>query len=360
MAQDVLAKALASAGKDARFRADTFEALRRAESNSEEPNRFRTEVRWPIVSALLAEARYHTIALSNGLKYEIGTDSRIEQALLLSRDAAPDHVWEPQTTKLLVALAARPGDILVGGAYIGDQVVPMARVAAARGAKVHAFEPMGYSFSRLVRNVQLNEFTNVVMNRAGLWDTPGELHIAGEPALSETSDARGPAPAGADVVPAITADGYVKQHGIASVGLIMLDTEGGEEKALRGARTLLSLPAGQAPDLVFEVHRNNVDWSHGLTRTPILGYLIDLGYTVYALRDYHDNLATAGLPLEMIPASKVYLEGPPHGFNMYATKNEDSLAKHGIQLVENVSPKLFLDKNPALHAPATPRAKAPA
>lgn len=64
------------------------------------------------------------------------------EALLLSREAAPDHVWEPQTTKLLAALAARPGDILVGGAYIGDQVVPIARVAASRDGRVHAFEPM--------------------------------------------------------------------------------------------------------------------------------------------------------------------------------------------------------------------------
>ena len=74
--------------------------------------------------------------------------------------------------------------------------------------------------------------------------------------------------AGADVVPAITADDYVKEKGIARVGLMMLDTEGGEEKALRGARGILARP--DAPNLVFEIHRNFVDWTNGLTPTPVI------------------------------------------------------------------------------------------
>jgi FkbM family methyltransferase len=352
MAQDELIRAIAIAGRDQQFREATFDALRRAELSAKDTNAYRTEVRWPLISAMLAETRYHQVELSNGLKYEVGVDSRIEQALLLSREAAPDHVWEPQTTRLLVMLAATAGDVLVGGAYIGDQVVPIARAVAARSAtaKVHAFEPMAYSFGRLVRNVQLNGFTNVVVNRAGLWDKPGTLNLSGEPALSTTEEATGAAAAG-ESVPAIAADDYAREKGIESVGLIMLDTEGGEEKALRGARGLLARLPGKAPNLVFEVHRHNVDWSNGLTRTPILSYLADLGYTSFAVRDYHDNVATAGLPIEMIPADRVYLEGPPHGFNMFATKDAAAIAKFGIELVNDVSPKLILGKNPALHAP---------
>lgn len=360
MAQDELIRAIATAGRNQDFRAATFEALRRAEASVQDANAYRTDVRWPIIQAILSGARYHQVELSNGLKYEIGSDSRIEQALLLSRDAAPDHVWEPQTTRLLVMLAANPGDVLVGGAYIGDQVVPIARAVAARSAsaKVHAFEPMEYSFGRLVRNVQLNGFTNVVMNRAGLWDKPGTLNLTGEPALSTTEEATGSAAAG-ETIPAIAADDYAREKGIVSVGLIMLDTEGGEEKALRGARGLLSAAPGTAPNLVFEIHRHNVDWSNGLTRTPILSYLAELGYTSYAVRDFHDNIATAGLPIEMIPAERVYLEGPPHGFNMFATKDAGAIAKLGIALVNDVSPKLFLGKNPALHAPTAWKQGAP-
>jgi len=355
MAQEVLAKALASAGRDERFRTETFEALRRAELNADNPTQFRNEIRWPIISAMLAEARYHRVVLSDGLQYEIGFDSRIERALLLSREAAPNHVWEPQTTKLLVMLASVPGDILVGGAYIGDQIVPMAKVVESRSttAKVHGFEPMGYSFGRFVRNIQLNNFRNVVTNQAGLWDRPGELHIAGEPALSETSDATGPTPAGAEVVPGITADDYVRDHGIQRVGLIMLDTEGGEEKALRGASGILSRPFPEAPNIVFEIHRNFVDWTNGLQNTPLIEYLTGLGYTTYAVRDFHDNIDTTGLPIELIPIDSVYLGGPPHGFNMFATKDPTALQRFGLELVPEVSPKLFAEKekDPKIHSP---------
>lgn len=201
-----------------------------------------------------------------------------------------------------------------------------------------------------MRNVELNGLTNVVTNRAGLWDKAGSLHLSGEPALSTTAEASASTAAG-ETVPAIAADDYLARHGIPDIGLLMLDTEGGEEKALRGARRLLGRAAGRAPDLVFEVHRHHVDWSNGLERTPILSFLFDLGYRVYAVRDFHDNVATAGLPLEMIPADKMYLEGPPHGFNMYATKEPASLATLGVRLVENVSPKLLPGRDPALHTP---------
>jgi hypothetical protein len=48
---------------------------------------------------------------------------------------------------------------------------------------------------------------------------------------------------------------------------------------------------------------------------------------------------------------RVYLEGPPHGFNMLATKDRDLVGRLGLRIVENVSPKLLLDKDPALHHP---------
>lgn len=345
MAAD-LATALARAGKSGSFRKMVFEALRAAEAKDPHPAKYRAKVRVPLVEALLADARYHEIELAGGLRYEIGLDSRIERALLFSRDAAPDHVWEPQTTKLLVKLAQNVrGDVMVGGAYIGDQVVPLAKALAKRG-KVHAFEPMAWSYGRLLRHIELNKLPNVVPNHAGLWDNNGTIHISGEPALSTSAEA-----GAGETVPAFTADEYVAQKGIHTIGLIMLDTEGGEERALRGAAGLLARPAGDAPDLVFEIHRHHVDWSEGLPNTSVLKFLADFGYEAYAVRDYHDNVATAGMPIEVIPAAKVYLEGPPHGFNMFASKRPARVAGLGLVSVSDVSPKLFLDKDPALHAP---------
>jgi hypothetical protein len=56
-------------------------------------------------------------------------------------------------------------------------------------------------------------------------------------------------------------------------------------------------------------------------------------------------------PIEIIPVDRVYLEGPPHGFNVLATTDSDLINRYGLRIVEDVSPKLLLHKDPALHHP---------
>jgi hypothetical protein len=58
-----------------------------------------------------------------------------------------------------------------------------------------------------------------------------------------------------------------------------------------------------------------------------------------------------GRSIELIPADKVYLEGPPHGFNMLAVPPGGLLDTPLFRVVENVSPKLLRHKSPALHHP---------
>jgi hypothetical protein len=95
---DLIAPALATAGTDERFRNSIFDALRQAEIDSDNPAQFREQIRWPLILALLSEAKTHRVVLQNGLVFEVSPDSRIEKALLLSTDAHPDHVWERETS----------------------------------------------------------------------------------------------------------------------------------------------------------------------------------------------------------------------------------------------------------------------
>jgi FkbM family methyltransferase len=346
--------ALATAGQDQQLRDAVLAALRTTEARVADPSVFRTQVRWPLIQALLSKVQVQNVTLQNGLIFEVSLASRIEQALLLSADAHPDHVWEPQTTKLLTALAAEATHVIVGGAYIGDQVLPIAQAMSHRESPgiVHAFEPMQYAHSRLQRNMQLNGLSNVIVHRLGLWDrSHASLTMTGTPALgtasqgTESPDGRG------EEVESLALDDYVQLRALPSVQLIMLDTEGGEEKALRGATQLLSQPGLAAPHLIFEIHRNYVDWSNGLPETSIIKFITAKGYVVFAIRDFHDNYSMAGRPIEIIPADCVYLQGPPHGFNLLATKDLGLIRRLGLSVVEHVSPKLLLDKDPALHHP---------
>jgi FkbM family methyltransferase len=323
---------------------ELFGALRLAEQHAPDPRDYRERIRWPLIRSVLALTKTRRVRLSTGLVFEVGADSQIERELFLSAEERPDHVWEPQTTKLLVRLARGCTHVIVGGAYIGDHVLPIAW--ANPGTTVHAFEPMQQPFERLRRNVELNRIENVRLSQLALWDRSGErLRLEGAPALASTVVS-----ADGEVV-SLSIDDCAARLGVPGVGLIMLDLEGGEEKALRGARRLLAEPKGSAPALVFEVHRNFVDWSGGLETTSILRLVASVGYSVFAVRDFHANHSTEALPIEIVPVDAVYLEGPPHGFNLFATKDLPQIDELGLRIVRDVSPKLLLDRDPALHLP---------
>src|SRR5688572_29937400 len=99
-----ISNALAQAGSNKQLCNSILQALRAAEIDADDTAAFRTNVRWPLVVGLLRDAKVYQVVLNNGIVFEVGLDSRIEQALLLSSSPYPDHVWEPQTTKLLVSL----------------------------------------------------------------------------------------------------------------------------------------------------------------------------------------------------------------------------------------------------------------
>ena len=347
----VLPRSLALAGIDEKLRSEIFEALRRAEIASAQPQQFRVEVRWPIVLSLLQQCGVHRVSMANGLIFEVGPDSRIEQALLLSPSATPDHVWEPQTTRLLMLLAADADHVIVGGAYIGDQALFIARVLADRTPPglVHAFEPMDHSFRRLMDNVKINKLTNVRAHRLGLWDESTHLGLLGHAGLASSLPAD--EISSGETVDGISIDEYMKSYGSPNVGLIMLDTEGGEDRALAGAADLLGRPPEDAPHIIFEVHRSFVDWTDGLLSISIVKRLVAHGYEVFAIRDLHGNYPMSTQPIEVIPAESVYLEGPTHGFNMLASKDPHIVARLNLRVVRDVSPKLIAHKDPTLHHP---------
>jgi FkbM family methyltransferase len=261
--------------------------------------------------------------------------------LLLSTQTHPDHVWEPQTTKLLTALADGATNVIVGGAYIGDHVAFVARVARA----VHAFEPAQHSYDRLLHHLRINNLRNVTAHRLGLWHSSDvALQLQGDLALGSsvpTTDLK-------SAFKSASIDDYVRSQDLTRVELIMLDTEGGEENALLGARETI---VRDSPNIVFEIHRNFVDWSGGLEKTSIVSFLTSQGYDVFAIRDFHNNYSMANAPVEVIPVDRVYLDGPPHGFNTLATKDAALVARLGLRIVKDVSPKLLLDRDPALHFP---------
>lgn len=307
----------------------------------------REEITGPIVDALYDDDQVVTKSLSTGVTFEFLYRSKIARDFVMSQPAAPDHAWEPQTSRILVNLAARARQVVVGGAYFGDHAVLIAKAIAARGGVVHAFEPNDEQRAMLARNAALNGLTNIVPRPEGLWDdSSSNLKLVGYDSFASAEVAED-----GDGFRTVTISDYLAAAGVAALDLIVLDIEGAELAALQGAAAFLAQPKGQAPDILFEVHRSYVDWTNGLGETPIARFLTGHGYSLFALRDFNSNYDLAGRPVELIPLDAVYLQGPPHGFNMVAVKDPSVFDGPGYRIVRDVSPKYLRHKDPALHHP---------
>lgn len=349
--------ALAKAGEDIGLRKAIFAKLAEAERCHRHPAQFRQEVRWPIIKALIGKGT-HRIKLKNGLIFEVRPQSRIEKAFLLSLDEIPDHVWEPQTTRLAAALAKHCGNVVVGGAYIGDQALPVGKSMQANGREkvVYAFEAAKEVFDQLVHHVKINKLQNVKAEQLALWNCSDlELQLEGTPALASAFVDLDHNDNNIPKVQTVTIDEYVQRQKISGVGLIMLDIEGGEEQALVGAQDLLKREYPEAPHIIFEVHTDYLDWNVGLRNTTLLQFLLSFGYDIFAIRDLQGHISMADRPLEIIPLDDIYIADVPHGFNMIATKDKELSTKHKLTIVKNLSPKLLSEKDTYLpHPPKDP------
>ena len=340
-------QALQTIGTDAAARARIVDALREYERRHPF-TAVRDEVTGPLVDALHARAGVLRKELSNGLIFEFRYGSKIARDFVMSVPEKPDHVWEPQTTKLLLRLARGASQAIVGGAYFGDHAIPIAHELRGRGV-CHAFEPDAGHAASLEHNARINGLDNVRVHATALWsECDVALELIGPDALANVGRASARPPGGrAEARPTLTTTIDASVTG--PVQLIMLDVEGAELEVLRGAARTL---AEHAPHVVFEIHRSYVDWSNGLLETDVARWLASFGYTLFAVRDFQSNYDLSGRPIELVPAETAYLDGPPHGFNMLAVKDAAVIADDAFRIVPHVSPKLLLHRDPALHHPA--------
>lgn len=300
----------------------------------------------PIVDALLPADELMTRTVGGDMVFNFRNTSKIGRDLALARVPVPDHVWEPQTTRSIVALATGRSQVLIGGAYIGDHALFAARVLAP-GGLCHCFELSDASLDLLRANIAANGMDNVVVNKQALWSSDGvEIVLSGDDSLASPQVAQAGAP-GSFLSRSI--DSYAAEAGIEAIDLIMLDIEGGEHEVLLGAQRFLAQPAETAPALICEIHGLFVDWSRGLRHTPMCALMIEHGYEVFALRDFWSNEPVGSPHVELVDLDSTYLEGPPHGFNLLAVKSRDRLCPETFRLVRGVSPKLLKHRDPALH-----------
>jgi FkbM family methyltransferase len=351
MSINKVSEILAIIGENESLRACFVEWCKKAENELSYKGSVRDDLTKYLVDAVYANVPLEKKSVANGLTFEFipNIHSKVAREFIMSTPGIPEYVWEPQTTKLLLYLSKKAKNVVIGGAYFGDQAVLVADLIKKNPGVVHAFDLNERQLQILARNVEINKLSNLKITNKGLWnDSNTYLNLSDDDDLAFASAANAEE---GRVANTITIDEYAKSNKLPSVDLIMLDIEGSEFNVLQGASEQLKQPTGTAPNIVFEVHRSYVDWSNGLHNTEIIQFLQSFGYTLFSLRDFQANYDLKSKVIELIRPEDTYLEGPPHGFNMLAVKDVSLIQNDLFRICKNVSPKYLTHKDPALHHP---------
>ena len=184
---------------------------------------------------------------------------RMTSGLLLELDVhewaqlhlAEHGVTEPETMALLERLL-KPGDSCIDvGAHVGF-VTLVARQAVGAEGCVIAVEPQPYNCERILRNWEINGFTNLQLHVAAAGPNQGFVKLFQQAATDKSRLSLAlPMPDALALefeVPMITVGDLITKYGLASVQVLKIDVEGFELGVLEG----LADGAGVVRNIIFE------------------------------------------------------------------------------------------------------------
>jgi FkbM family methyltransferase len=158
-----------------------------------------------------------------GMTFELDLGEVIDVGVFLQQ-------YERDVVALIERLT-RPGwTVLDIGANIGAHALRFSKLVGQSG-RVFAFEPMGYAFNKLARNVSLNGAGNIEACRLALSDRNAPRQRVDYRSSWATSGVRKPE---SDTVDFRRLDDWCADRGVTSVDLIKLDVDGHEHQVLAG------------------------------------------------------------------------------------------------------------------------------
>ena len=193
-----------------------------------------------------------------------------------------NEVIEPVETKLFNDII-KNGEILLDvGANIGYFTLLMAKLSGPSG-KVFSFEPEDKNFKILEKNVKINNYHNVVLEKKGVSDRNGinkfflSSKNTGMHSLQKIRD---------DVkevkIDVIKLDDYFSALDLAEkISLIKIDVEGAEFQVLNGMKTILK---NKNLKLLIEFIPEHLK-KHGTNPGDVLKILEDNNFKIYQINE---------------------------------------------------------------------------
>jgi FkbM family methyltransferase len=144
-----------------------------------------------------------------------------------------NYDWE--AVSWLLPLVGRESRLVFVGAHLGALLVPVAAHSGSR--TIVAFEPVPDTCRLLTLNVALNGLAGISVHQQAIGDTEGSVRFTQNPINTGNSRVSN---TGEIVVPVSTLDDALKREAWTYTDLLVLDAEGFEARAMRGASNTLS------------------------------------------------------------------------------------------------------------------------
>ncbi|HEX75388.1 MAG TPA: FkbM family methyltransferase [Dehalococcoidia bacterium] len=210
------------------------------------------------------------MATIGGITYELDLNELIDNSIYY------EGCFELFTTAVIDKYVKSGMTVFDIGANIGGHTLRCAKLVG-RSGKVIAFEPMPWAFSKLKRNVELNDFNNIVFEKFALSNVTGRQCVyfksswglEGRSALDSE---------GSREVDFITLDEYVEGNNISKIDFIKLDVDGYEYKVVRGGVNSIKK---FKPVMIIEFGK----WTlrkYGDSLEDLIDLLASLGYSFYS------------------------------------------------------------------------------
>lgn len=133
----------------------------------------------------------------------------------------------------------KKGDIVVdAGAYVGAFTLIASKMVGDKG-KVIAFEPDKENYEKLLKNIELNDITNVIAINKGLWSRTTTFEFNDKHSGTSSFIFDKTKTNHAVSVPTVSLDDELEELRINKVDFIKMDIEGAEIEAIKGCNNIL-------------------------------------------------------------------------------------------------------------------------
>lgn len=192
--------------------------------------------------------------------------------------------FEKEETDYVVSVLEE-GDIFIDiGTNIGLFSLIASKIVGDKG-KVVCFEPSPTTFSRLVENVQLNDFKNIDLRNIGLSDVREEMtfYISdnGYDAWNSFAPSQDDKLGSSIMVPVSTLDIELKDVDVSKIKLIKIDVEGWEKFVLYGGKEFF---VNFSPIVMVEFTEENT-FNAGYSVHEIYDIMQNFGYVWYTIEN---------------------------------------------------------------------------